>query len=383
MKKFLALTLWASLAIAASAAESGMEAARLARIPVRMKEFVDANKTAGIVTLVARHGQIAAFDAVGYQDLEAKTPMRTDTVFRIASLTKPVTCAAIMILVDEGRLAVIDPVEKFLPEFKGQSQGRTRPITIHDLMTHTSGLQGGFPAMPAGPATDLAALVAPGGKTNLLFEPGTSWLYSNLGYATLGRVVEVVSGQPYEQFLRQRIFQPLGMKDTTFFPTDPQKARVAALYTQQGNTLVRAAATEKSTLEAKVPTPQGGLFSTAEDMFQFNQMMLNKGTLRGKRVLSAAAVTLMATSMTGDLKTGFAPGVGHGYGYEVVRNAQSTVRYNSIGSIVKGGAYRTYEFVDFEKDLVGVLMMQRTNGNGDISDEINAFLAMAAAAIEK
>lgn len=375
------------IAMAALAADSGMDAGRLASIPVRMKEFVDASKTAGVVTLVARHGQIVAFDAVGYQDLDAKTPMRKDSIFRIASLTKPVTCAAIMVLVDEGRLAVIDPVERYLPEFKGQkgpAGAPKRPVTIHDLMTHTSGLPGAAPTQPgAAPATDLAGRAAEGGKAALLFEPGTGWNYSNVGYAALGRIIEIVSGRPYDKFLAEKVFLPLGMKDTTFFPGDAQKARVAALYTDEGTKLTRASAREKATLEAKIPAPEGGLFSTAEDMFQFNQMMLNRGMLHGKRVLSPAAVALMATSMTGDLKTGFAPGVGHGYGYEVVRNGEATVRYNSVGSIVKGGAFRTYEFVDFEKDLVGVLMMQRTNGNGDVSDEINAFLALAGAAVQR
>ncbi len=384
------------LGLAALAADTGMDAGRLARIPVRMKEFVDAQKTAGVVTLVARHGQIVAFDAVGYSDVETRTPLRKDTLFRIASLTKPVTCAGIMVLVDEGKLSVIDPVEKYLPEFKGQKVTRCgtgsglecspvapqRPITIADLMTHTSGLPAAAPG--GGPTpTDLAGMVAPGGKVTLLFEPGSSWNYSNLGYATLGRIIEVVSGKSYDAFLAEKLFLPLGMKDTTFFPLPAQKARVAALYTDKGTSLERASALEKSTLEAKIPTPQGGLFSTAEDMFHFNQMILNKGTLNGKRVLSAAAVELMATSLTGDLKTGFAPGVGHGFGYEVVRNGAATVRYNSVGSVVKGGAYRTYEFVDFQKDMVGILMMQRTNGNGDTSDEINAFLTMAAGAIEK
>ncbi len=368
------------LGLAALAADGGMDAGRLARIPVRMKEFVDGQKTAGVVTLVARHGQIVAFEAVGYADLEAKTPMRKDTIFRIASLTKPVTCAGIMVLVDAGRISVMDPVEKYLPEFKGQKVTKctpecaavapSRPITIADLMTHTSGLPSGGPTESAGKAT-------------LLFEPGTSWKYSNLGYATLGRIIEVVSGKTYDAFLAEKLFVPLGMKDTTFFPSAAQKARVAALYTDKGTTLERAVQREKETLEAKVAAPEGGLFSTAEDMFRFNQMVLNKGTLDGKRVLSAAAIELMATSLTGDLKTGFAPGVGHGFGYEVVRNGAATVRYNSVGSVVKGGAYRTYEFVDFQKDMVGVLMMQRTNGNGDVSDEINAFLTMAAGAIEK
>jgi CubicO group peptidase (beta-lactamase class C family) len=302
-----------------------------------------------------------AFEAVGYQDLEAKTPMHKDTIFRIASLTKPVTCAGIMVLVDDGRLAVIDPIEKYLPEFKGVSP--KRPITIHDLMTHTSGL--------------------PDKGETLRFEPGTGWNYSNRGYELLGKIITAVSGKPYDKFLEEKLFAPLGMKDTAFFPSAAQKARVAALYTDEGTKLIRAEAKEKSTLEATVAAPEGGLFSTAEDMLQFNQMMLNKGTLRGKRVLSPAAVALMSTSMTGEMKTGFAPGAGHGYGYEVVRNGLATVRYNSIGTIVKGGAYRTYEFVDFEKDLVGILMMQRTNGNGDVSDEINAFVAMAEASVEK
>lgn len=355
MKRLLGL-----VAVAALAADSGMDAGRLAKIPVRMNEFVAANKTAGVVTLVARHGQIVAFDAVGYQDLEAKTPMRKDTIFRIASLTKPVTCAGIMVLVDEGRLAVIDPIEKYLPEFKGFSK---KPITIHDLMTHTSGL--------------------PDKGETMLSEPGATWHYSNRGYQLLGRIITAVSGQPYDRFLEEKLFAPLGMKDTTFFPSAAQKARVAALYTDEGTKLVRAEAKEKSTLEATEAAPEGGLLSTAEDMLQFNQMMLSKGILHGKRVLSPAAVALMSTSMTGDLKTGFAPGVGHGYGYEVVRNGPATVRYNSIGTIVKGGAYRTYEFVDFEKGLVGILMMQRTNGNGDVSDEINSFLALAEASVER
>jgi CubicO group peptidase (beta-lactamase class C family) len=359
-----------------------MDSGSLARIPARMKEFVQAGKTAGVVTLVARRGQVVAFEAVGYQDLETKAPMKKDTIFRIASLTKPVTCAGIMALVDEGRLAVIDPVEKYLPEFKGQklngTEGPSRPINILDLMTHTSGLQGGFPKSDV---PSLAELVAPGGQTLLKFQPGSAWLYSNLGYAALGRIIEVVSGKSYDQFLAEKLFRPLGMKDTTFFPDAAQKARVAALYTDDKGRLTRAATVEKSTLEAKIPHPEGGLFSTAEDMYQFNQMMLNRGTLKGRRVLSPAAVKLMATSLTGDLKTGFAPGVGHGLGYEVVKRAEAAVRYNAPGTIVKGGAYRTYEFVDFENELVGVLMMQRTNGGGDVADEINAFVALAEAAV--
>ena len=369
---------------------AGMDRARLARIPVRMKEFVTAGKTAGVVTLVARHGHVASLDAVGYQDLESKTPMRTDTIFRLASVTKPVTCAGIMILVDEGRISLIDPAEKYLPEFKGlkvnpcgtlagyncESVTPSRPVNILDLMTHTSGLPGSVSGREA-PNT-LAERVAAVSRATLLFEPGTAWNYSNIGIAALGRIIEVVAGQAYDRFLAERIFQPLEMKDTFFFVPEDKAGRVASVYTYESDGLKKV-----TMAPAKFPAPEGGLFSTAGDMARFHQMMLNKGTLNGRRILSAAAVEAMTSSQTGSLKAGFAPGVGHGFGFEVVREMAGTFRYNSIGSFVKGGAYRTYGWVDPAKDLVGIIFMQRTNGGGDVADEINAFMAMSAAAIER
>jgi CubicO group peptidase (beta-lactamase class C family) len=370
---------------------AGMNADRLARIPVRMKEFVTAGKTAGVVTLVARHGHVASLEAVGYQNLEEKTPMRTDTIFRLASVTKPVTCAGIMILVDEGRVSLIDPAEKYLPEFKGLKLNPcgtragyncslvtpSRPVNILDLMTHTSGLPGSAPAREAPPNT-LAESVAAVSRASLLFEPGTAWNYSNIGIAALGRIIEVVTGQPYDRFLAERIFQPLEMKDTFFFVPPDKASRVASVYTYEADGLKRA-----PMREPKFPAPEGGLLSTAGDMARFHQMLLEKGSLNGRRILSAAAVEAMTTSQTGSMKAGFAPGVGHGFGFEVVREVLGTFRYNSIGSFVKGGAYRTYGWVDPAKDLVGIIFMQRTNGGGDVADEINSFMAMAASAIEQ
>jgi CubicO group peptidase (beta-lactamase class C family) len=342
------------------------------------------------VTLVARHGHVASLEAVGYQDLESKTPMRTDTIVRLASITKPVTCAGIMILVDEGRLSLIDPVEKFLPEFKGLKLNPcgtrsgyncelvtpSRPVNLIDLMTHTSGLADGSGGRGTPPNT-LAERVALAGRGALIFEPGTAWNYSNLGIAALGRIIEVVTGQPYDRFLAERIFQPLGMKDTFFFVPPDKAKRVASVYRYEtdGLKLVPMA-------EAKFPAPEGGLFSTAGDMARFHEMLLEKGTLNGQRILSAAGVEEMTSSHTGTMKAGFAPGVGHGFGFEVVRETLGTFRYNSIGSFVKGGAYRTYAWVDPAKDMVGIILMQRTNGGGDVADEINSFMAMAAAAIE-
>ena len=373
--------------------DQGMNQHKLAEIPARMQQFVDAGTISGVVTILARHGKIVEFDAVGLRDIESKSPMRKDSMFRIASLTKPVTCAAIMQLVDEGRLALIDPVEKFIPEYKGMKMnpcdGRSgancagvtphRPINIEDLMTHTSGLVASVDGKTA-PQT-LAEQVVQGANSELLFEPGTKWNYSNLGINILGRIVEIISHKSFDQYLKERIFDPLGMVDTGFVVPSEKRDRVATLYNFASGKPVRVEAQWGSA--ASIPSPAGGLISTASDMLRFNQMMHNKGTLDGKRVLSRAAVELMTISHTGDMLAGFVPGVGHGYGYEVVREVRGMFRYNSIGTFVKGGAYRTYEFVDPARDLVGVIMMQRTNGGGDFSDETNAFIAISTAAIEQ
>jgi CubicO group peptidase (beta-lactamase class C family) len=263
-----------------------------------------------------------------------------------------------------------------------ESTAPSRPINIEDLMTHTSGLPPSAEPGNAPTASSLAELVTAGAKTQLLFEPGAQWSYSNIGFDILGRIIEVVSGQSFDRFLSERIFEPLGMKDAYFFVPAEKRQRIAALYEYRDAKLKRVGADEAAQ-RTQIPSPAGGLVSTADDLLRFNEMMRDKGSLSGRRVLSRAAVELMTTSHTGDIKAGWVPGVGHGFGYEVVRDTAGTFRYNSIGSYVKGGAYRTYEWVDPEKDLVGVILMQRTNGGGDVSDEINSFMAMSAAAIER
>src|ERR1035438_8754920 len=315
MKTTIALTLGCALVALAARPfvvdkidpeAAGMSPARLARIADRMKEFITAGKTAGVVTLVARLGHVASLEAVGYQDLETKTPMRTDSIFRLASLTKPVTCAGIMILVDEGRVSLIDSAEKFLPEFKGLKLNPcgtragyncelvtpSRPVNILDLMTHTSGLPGSAPGGGTPPGT-LAERVAAVHGTALLFEPGTAWNYSNIGIAALGRIIEVVTSQPYDRFLAERIFQPLAMKDTFFFVPPDKANRVASVYTYEADGLQLV-----PMVPAKFPAPEGGLFSTAGDMARFHQMLLDKGALNGQRVLSAAAPERITTKQT-------------------------------------------------------------------------------------
>ena len=379
----------APAAIAPHPDQAGMNAERLARIPARMQAFVGDGKTAGVVTLLARHGQLALISAVGYQDRESKTPMRTDTIFQIKSMTKPVTSVGLMILVDEGKLAIVDPVEKYLPEFKGQkfADGRepSRPVNIRDLLTHTSGMSTATPEAlkdaKGKSGRTLAEVVSIEARQPVQSEPGTKWQYNNAGIATVGRIIEVVSGKAYERFIDERILQPLGMKDTFYFPPENKRARIAAVYTDDKGTLRRAG--DKLYREGEqYPGPEGGLYSTALDMSRFYQMMLNEGELGGHRILSPAAVRLMTRVYTGDLKTGFAPGLGWGLGWSVVRNVEGTFRMNSIGTFGHGGAYRTYGWVDPGQDMLGVILMQRTNNGGDVSDEMNAFMQLAAAAIE-
>jgi CubicO group peptidase (beta-lactamase class C family) len=361
-------------------AAAGMDPARLVRIPEKMKTYVDEGTASGFVTIVARHGRVASLEAVGFQDREAKTPMRPDTIFRIASMTKSLTVAGVMILIDEGKLNLLDPIEKFLPEYKGTNGSRTRPITVIDCMTHTSGLPGQG-ARGAEPFKSLAERVSAGGRTPLEAQPGTRWIYSQIGYAILGRLIEVCSGKSYEDFLHDRLFEPLGMKDTYFFLPPEKKSRQAAMYTlDRNNKLVRAPDSSPAT----VPTPEGGALTTALDMARFYQMLMNKGTLNGKRVLSPSAVEAMITNQTGDLKNvEFSPGLGMGLSFGVVKDMVGTFRYQSIGAFSKGGAFRTYGWGDPAKDLFGVILYQRTNGGGDTAPETNDFVILANAAIDK
>lgn len=391
---FLAAAL---LCAAPPASKSGLDPERLARIPARMKAFVEKGEIPGCVTLIGRRGQIAQIEAVGWADTEEKKPMRADTIFQIMSMTKPVTGVAVMMLVEEGKLSVNDPVEKYLPEFKGQKvvdrasawqqslRAPLRPITVRDLMTHTSGMSG-----PHGALRDLyqkmdltlADAVRAFAKEPLEFEPGSRWMYSNTGIATLGRLVEVASDTPFEQFLATRIFTPLGMKDSFIFPPEDKKARIATVYVMRDGKLTPAGNpalggdSRKYRHGAKYSAPEFGLYSTAADLFAFYQMMLNNGTYNGKRLLSKAAVDIMTMSHTGDLKAGHLPGTGFGLTWEVVKDPIGLVTFLSPGAFGHGGAFGTHGWIDRQKDLIGVFMVQR--GSNDVK---NAFFQMAGAAV--
>ena len=366
-----------------------------APIAERMKAFVDDGTISGAVTLVATRDRVLSLDAVGQADLANQKPMRDDSLFWIASMTKPIAAVAVLMLQDEGNLNVEDPVEKYLPEFKNQWLTRerssntvtlvrpTRPITVRDLLTHTSGL--GDVASPRPDAT-LAELVMAYAQQPLRFPPGSKWEYCNSGINTLGRIVEVVSGQKIEKFFQRRIFNPLGMKDTTFWPTSGQAKRLAKTYKpgKDGQGLeetpihfIQGGLSNRK----RTPLPAGGLFSTAGDMARLYQMMLNGGELRGKRILSKESMALLTRTQTADLKTGFTDGMSWGFGFQVVKEPQGVTAMLSPGTFGHGGAYATQSWADPKKDLIYVLMIQRAGfANGDNSPVRKAFQEAAIAA---
>lgn len=201
-----------------------------------------------------------------------------------------------------------------------------------------------------------------------------------MGIATLGRIIEVVSGKSYEAFLEERIFKPLGMNDSHFFVPEAKRSRIATIYKLDGDKLSKAEV-DLYRVGAKYAAPEAGLYSTAPDLFRFYQMMLNGGTLDGKRLLSKATVELMTQVHTGELKTGFSPGMGYGLGWSVVRNMEGMFRLNSIGAYGHGGLWKTYGFIDPRKELIGIILMQRLDSEGDMADEFSAFMTMASAAL--
>jgi CubicO group peptidase (beta-lactamase class C family) len=361
-------------------------------IAQRMKAFVDDGTISGAVTLVATHDRVLSLDVVGQADVANRKPMRADSLFWIASMTKPVAAVAVLMLQDEGKLNVEDPVEKYLPEFKNQWLTKekssntvtlvrpVRPITIRDLLTHTSGL-GDVPSPR--PNATLAELVLAYAQQPLRFPPGSKWEYCNSGINTLGRIVEVVSGQKIEKFLQRRIFNPLGMKDTTFWPTPGQAKRLAKTYKpgKDGRTLeetdiyfIKGGLSDRK----RTPLPAGGLFSTAGDLARFYQMMLNGGESRGKRILSKEAVALMTRTQSDEIKTGFTDGMSWGFGFQVVKEPQGVTAMLSPGTFGHGGAYATQSWADPKKDLIYILMIQRAGfPNGDNSPVRKAFQEVA------
>ncbi len=406
-------TLGAGLGLPAAARpeDVGIASSRLPRIHETVQRYLDAGQLAGAVTLVARRGRLAHFEAHGVMDLDSKTPMRKDAIFRIASMSKPVTGVAIAILMEEGKVRLTDPVSRFIPSFKDTQVAVIKPgyvapavpagqpapvpdyytvpanreMTVKDLLTHTSGLESGSLGnrvggriAPRDVKKTLADQVPNLAKVPLDFQPGSQWTYSLLaGMDTLSRIVEVASGQTYDQFLRQRLFEPLGMKDTGFFVPADKASRIAGLYNRTPKGI------EKADTPAWLSTTTffsggGGLWSTAEDYAQFAQMLVNGGELNGTRILGPRTIEYMATNQVGTLYTGAGAGgrtegMGFGLSMEVVLDSVRANRRTSNGSFGWAGAFGTHFWVDPKEKLVGVLMVQ-TPGTGVTRDFENAVM---------
>jgi CubicO group peptidase (beta-lactamase class C family) len=379
----LALLVLASLPFAAHADEK-VETG-LAKIAPKMREFVEAKQISGAVTLVAHKGKIVHLEAVGEADVAAHRPMTKETLFGVASMTKPITATAVMILQDDKKLSIDDPVSKYVPQFKDARLGEGRPqreITIRDCLTHTSGLSGDQAVVESleKTAEELA-------KRSLKFEPGTKWEYSP-GLNVCGRVIEIVSGQSFEEFLAKRIFKPLQMTNSSFELTPERKKNLALLY-RPGEDKQSIVAADPQFSPSTTPGsgtpyygPSGGLFSTAADMARFYQMILNGGALDGARILSADAARQMTTIQTGELQVGFTPGNAWGLGFCIVREPQEVTKMLSPGSFGHGGAWGTQGWIDPQRQTIYVLLIQRKDfGNSDAADIRGTFQQLAADAL--
>jgi CubicO group peptidase (beta-lactamase class C family) len=394
----------ARTALATATPESvGLSSERLKRLHDGMQAFVDRREVGGIVTLVARDGKTADVHATGFQDVESRTKMRADTIFRIASMTKPVTSVAVMMLYEEGRLLLTDPVSKFIPAFKGQrvlAAGADAPaepvparreITIRDLLSHRSGLTYGFlnggavgaayrkSGVPDGLAPTpltLAQAMDTLAAQPLVGQPGAGWNYS-LSTDVLGRVVEVVSGQPLDAFFRERIFRPLGMVDTGFDVPDTKWLRLATVYAPDGAGGIRPMK-DPETFGNTVMSPVAwykapktyfsggaGLVSTAGDYARFAQMLLNGGTLDGARLLGPKTLELMTASHTSDIPPPNigGPGGQFGLGFRVVTDLGASQTLGSAGLFGWSGIYGTVFWVDPKEKLVALMMVQRYPGS--------------------
>lgn len=368
----------------ASPDDVGLSGERLERIDDVFGGYVADGRMAGAVGMVLRHGQVAYTGAWGMRDLAAGDAMEEDDIFRIFSMTKPVTSAAVMMLYEEGRFMLGDPVGRYLPELADMrvaklseatspedlpTEPARRPITIQDLLRHTSGLTYGvFSDTPVdqlyrqrnvlGQET-LADMVTELGEIPLMYEPGTQWNYS-VSTDVLGRLVEVVSGKPFDVFLEERIFGPLEMDDTGFYVPRPERERFAKTY---GHTGPEGALQLGDTLgyfePPSMPSGGGGLVSTAHDYARFAQMLLNGGELDGVRILSPTTVDMMTVDHLGGAGTGWlAPGWGFGLGFTVKERPGLDGMPDSVGTFYWFGVQGTSFWVDPEEDLVGVFMIQ-------------------------
>ena len=377
----------AELQKAARAEEVGFSTERLGRIGEWLRAEIDAGRIPGAVALVARKGKLAYLEAFGSRDRDAKAPMQTDSIFRIASMTKPFTSVALMMLVEEGKVALWDPVSRYLPEFKDQVVGMERvpvqrPITVLDLMRHTAGLTYGDSAADADPVQRAYAeakvadrdqtmpeFIAKLARMPLMYQPGTHWEYSH-AVDVQGRIVEVVSGMDLDSFVRARISQPLGLSDTGYWASADKAGRFA--YPQVDPATGKKQAVPDPGQQPKWYSGGGGMVSTAMDYARFAQMLLDGGQAGETRILSRKTVELMTadhlppgTEFSPNIYArfgGLAPtpvvGQGFGLGFAVRTSEGRNPTPGSVGDYFWGGAYGTYFWIDPKEQMFAVLMLQ-------------------------
>ena len=360
----------------------------IAAVRDRIQKSIAAKEVAGAVTLIATPDGIIHLDASGNAEIPTDQ-MGTNAIFWIASMSKPILGTLMLMLQDDGLLNVDDPVEKYLPEFKDlkTADGKPANLTIKHLLTHTSGLSeiSGAQARECKTLADAVPLYL---AKPVSFTPGSKWVYCQSGINTAGRIAEVVTKQPLDKLMQERLFGPLGMKDTTFYLTEQQLPRLAKSYkrTLKGELELSEIGFlngKSATDHSRFPAPNGGLFSTAGDYARFCQMILRDGELDGKRYLKPATVKQMTTIQTGDLKTGFAPGHGWGLGWCVVREPQGITSMLAPGTHGHGGAFGTQAWIDPTTKRVYILMVQRANfPNSDMSETRRGFQEAAAAALD-
>jgi len=362
-------------------------------VAAALQTAIDAGEISGGVTCVVAKDRTLDLEAVGLADIATRQPMTPDSIFWIKSMTKPVTAVAVLMLQDRGRLNVDDPVAKYLPAFADLKtpSGRPANLTIAQLLSHTSGLGEGLGE--AGSAGDrahsLADLVRQALASPMQFEPGTRWKYTQSGINTAGRIVEVVSGLPFDQFLSRELFEPLGMSSTRFYPDEKLQERIVTLYARDKTTGELRPQPRRTDLASHdhPPLATSGIYSTAPDYARFCQMLLNGGELNGHHFLQPATIKLLTSPRTGALKAGFVPGSAWALGVGVVTEPQGVTEMLSPGSYGHGGAYGTQAWIDPAKGVAYVLMIQRMNfgnpgyRNGDDTAVRHDFQAAAARAL--
>ena len=392
----------AALSPAASPEALGFDSARLAKLDAYMQGVVASGRVAGMTTLLARHGKVVSFKIYGKKSLAAGEPMTEDTIFRIYSMTKPVTGVAMMVLFEEGKWRLDDPVTRYIPEFKTLKVVKTvnpdgtmvledmkRPPTMREIMSHTAGF--GYGLQDEHPvdklyrekgvlrSNGLQEMIDRTATIPLVFQPGTSWRYSS-SVDIQGYIVEKLSGQTLGQFMEQRIFKPLKMNDTAFFVPAAKASRLAAVYV--GNRETGKIEEAKKIRDNDMPTyltppvnesGGGGLVGTTMDYARFAQMVANGGELDGVRILSPAAVELMGAnaipeaalvSSNGSVGTRFGEAVGFGLDFMVVKDPRTAGSLSGKGEMSWGGAAGTWFWVDPTNDLIFVGMIQRMGGSG-------------------